>query len=157
MVMIPDGLAMGLEPAPFEDIGPRKVALFKAVQSKLIISDSLVMCDFLPYSYAQLAELTSAVTGWDVSIMQLVKTAERILTLFRLFNNREGFTIADDQLPKRFFEPTRGGPLSNKSLNNEEMEKAKHTYYDLMGWDEKGIPKNDKLEELGIAHLSVDD
>jgi aldehyde:ferredoxin oxidoreductase len=152
-VMTPDGPAMGLEPAPLEEIGPRKVALFKAFQSKRIISDSLVMCDFLPYSYGQLAELTGRVTGWDTSIMHLYRISERILTLFRLFNNREGMTAADDRLPKRFFGPTRGGPLADKALEVGEMEQGKRLYYDLMGWDQNGVPKADKLEELGIDSL----
>jgi aldehyde:ferredoxin oxidoreductase len=149
-VMIPDAVPLGLDPAPLEDIGPRKLALFKAFQSKRIIADSLVICDFLPYSYAQLAELTSAVTGWDTSVMELVRIAERILTMCRLFNISQGLTSDDDKLPPRFFEPTRGGPLSEKALDFEEMEKAKRYYYYLMGWDKNGVPMAEKLEELGI-------
>ena len=154
-VMVPDAIPMGFEPAPFEDIGPRKVALFKAFQSKRIISDSLVLCHFLPYSYSQIVELTSAVTGWDSSVMELCRIAERVLTVCRLFNIREGFTAADDTLPARFFEPTKGGALADKSLNFEEMEKAKRYYYSLMGWDESGVPITEKLEELGINNLTA--
>ena len=152
-VTVPDTISMGLSPAPFGDIGPRKVALFKAFQSKRIICDSLVMCDFLPYSWTQLAELTSAVTGWDTSVMEQSRIAERILTLCRLFNLQEGLTAVHDKLPTRFFQPTTDGALAHQSLTVEEMEKAKHDYYFLMGWDEKGIPMNVKLEELGIDHL----
>ena len=152
-VVIPDGIPLGLEPAPFYDIGSRKVVLFKAFQSKRIIADSLVFCHFLPYSYLQLAELTSAVTGWDTSVMELFRMSERILTMCRLFNIREGFTADHDKLPSRSFEPTRGGPLADRSLNVEEMERAKHYYYYLMGWNENGIPMTEKLEELGIDHL----
>ena len=131
------------------------MALFKAFQSKRIISDSLVLCHFLPYSYSQLVDLTSAVTGWDSSVMELCRIAERILTVCRLFNIREGFTAADDTLPARFFEPTKGGALADKSLNFEEMEKAKRYYYSLMGWDESGVPITEKLEELGINNLTA--
>jgi len=153
-VTIPDAIPLGFEPAPLEGIDPRKVALFKVFQSKRIICDSLVLCDFLPYSYAQMAELTSAVTGWDTSVMEQMRVAERILTMCRLFNVREGFTSADDRLPARFFETTRGGALSDKSLDFEEMEKAKRYYYYLMGWNEDGVPITEKLEELGIDHLA---
>jgi aldehyde:ferredoxin oxidoreductase len=153
-VVIPDAIPLGFEPAPFEDIGPRKVVLFKAFQSKRIIADSLVFCHFLPYSYSQLAELTSDVTGWDTSVMEQFRVAERILTMCRLFNVREGFTGADDKLPARFFQPTKGGALADKSLNFEEMEKGKRYYYYLMGWDESGVPMTEKLEELGIDHLT---
>ena len=154
-VVIPDGVQLGLDPAPFDDIGSRKVALFKAFQSKRIIADSSVYCDFLPYSYLQLAELTSAVTGWDTSVTELIWMSERILTMCRLFNIREGLTADHDKLPSRSFEPTQGGPLADRSLNLEEMEKAKRYYYYLMGWDEKGVPMQEKLEELGIDHLCM--
>ena len=153
-VVIPDAVPMGFEPAPFEGIGPRKVALFKVFQSKRIILDSLLCCHFLPYSFSQLAELTGAVTGWETSTMELCRMAERILTMCRLFNTKEGFSGDDDRLPSRFFHATKGGPLAEKALKEEDMDKAKRYYYHLMGWDEQGVPMKEKLEELGIDHLA---
>ena len=154
-VVIPDAVPMGFEPAPFEGIGPRKVALFKVFQSKRIILDSLLCCHFLPYSFTQLAELTSAVTGWETSTMELCRMAERILTMCRLFNTREGFSEDDDRLPARFFHPTKGGPLAKRALKVEEMDRAKRYYYHLMGWDKRGLPLKEKLEELGIEDLAI--
>jgi len=110
---------------------------------------------FLPYSFAQMAELTSAVTGQETSLTGLLRVGERILTMFRIFNMREGFTAADDKLPARCFEPTIGGPLSERPLDFEEMEGAKHYYYQLMGWDESGVPTNQKLAEPGIDYLTL--
>jgi len=143
---------LGLSGAfPLNDIGPRKVELFKAIQLKCIVQDSLLLCSFLPYSYEQIANLTAAVTGWHTSVMEHLKVAERTLTMARLFNIREGFTSADDKLPKRFFQPKNDGVLSNTYLDPEEFEKAKSYYYTLMGWDaHTGIPLPKKLEELGI-------
>ncbi len=152
-ITVADALPLGFEPAPYLDIGPKKVALFKVLQTKRIIADSLVLCDFLPYSYSQYAELTASVTGWDTSVMEHIRIAERILTMSRLFNVREGFSAEDDKLPARFFQPTSDGALSDKCLSHEEMEKAKRYYYHLMGWDENGIPMPEKLEELGIDHI----
>jgi aldehyde:ferredoxin oxidoreductase len=153
-VTVADALPLGFASAPYKDIGPRKVALFKVLQTKRFIADSLVLCHFLPYSYSQYAELTAAVTGWDTSVMEQFRTAERILTMCRLFNVREGFTPEDDRLPTRFFQPASDGALSETSLDHEEMEKAKHYYYQLMGWDDTGNPIPEKLEELGIDHLA---
>ncbi|MBW2063679.1 MAG: aldehyde ferredoxin oxidoreductase family protein [Deltaproteobacteria bacterium] len=154
-VTIPDALPLGLDPAPLDDIGPRKVALFKVLQSKRIICDSLVLCHFLPYSYTQLSGLLSAVTGWETTVMEQVRVSERILTMCRMFNVREGLTEQDDQLPARFFQPTRNGPLADKALNAADMERAKRYYYRLMGWDDKGVPIPERLEELGIEHLAI--
>jgi aldehyde:ferredoxin oxidoreductase len=53
-------------------------------------------------------------------------------------------------VPKRFFKPTPGGALKDKRLSFAEMERMKRYCYDLMGWDEKGALKAEKLEELGI-------
>ncbi|MFC1937366.1 aldehyde ferredoxin oxidoreductase family protein [Chloroflexota bacterium] len=139
-----------LEPVPAEDIGPRKVHLFRLVQSQRIINDCLVTCQFLPYSPEQLADILKAVTGWNTGVMEEMRVAERVLTMARLFNTREGFTAADDRLPQRFFQPKTDGVLSDKPLDPAKMEKAKSYYYTLMGWDAEGVPLPEKLEELGI-------
>ncbi len=138
-------------PLPSDDIGPRKVAMFRLVQLKQILLDSLVVCLFLPYSLEQIADVVAAVTGWDTSVMELLRVAERTLTTARLFNVREGFTPADDILPQRFFLPKTDGVLADKPLDAMELQKAKSYYYTLMGWDAStGIPAPEKLEELGI-------
>jgi len=140
-----------LEPVPIDDIGPRKVALLRLVQFKQIVLDCLVLCLFLPYSYEQIAGVTAAVTGWDTGIMEQLRVAERILTMARLFNVREGLTAADDVLPQRFFQPKSNGALVDKPLDPTKLEQAKSYYYTLMGWDRHtGIPTPEKLEELDI-------
>ena len=144
---------MGIEETvPLYTMNPGKVALFQLVQLKRIIFDSVVICQFLPYSFEHVASATAAVTGWDTGVNEQLKVAERILTMQRLFNIREGFTDKDDILPDRFFSPKTDGELSDKPLNRTQMEKAKRYYYVLMGWNaETGIPIPEKLEELGIA------
>jgi aldehyde:ferredoxin oxidoreductase len=152
-VTIPHTIPLGFGPVPLRDIGPRKAALFKVFQSKRILADSLVLCALVPYSFTQITELTSTVTGYETSVSEQLRVAERILTMFRVINTREGFTAADDKLPIRFFAPSTGGPLANVSLDVEEMETAKRYYYNLMGWDESGNPMREKLEELEIDHF----
>jgi aldehyde:ferredoxin oxidoreductase len=121
------------------------------MQLKTIILDSLVLCQILPYSYQQVAEVTGAATGWNTTVMEQLRVAERTLTMCRLFNVRQGFTADDDTLPARFFKPARNGALCETSLNAERMERAKRYYYSLMGWDRNGAPSSEKLEELEIA------
>ncbi len=140
-----------LESPGLYDISMRKVALFKLIQWKRIWYDALVLCMFLPYEFEQVADLVAAVTGWDTAVMEQMKVAERILTLARMFNIREGFTQADDQLPPRFYEPKTDGHLSDKPLDRQKMDRAKRYYYVLMGWDARtGVPLPEKLEELNI-------
>jgi aldehyde:ferredoxin oxidoreductase len=145
------------DPLPSDDIGPGKVALFRLVQLKHIIFDSLVICQFIPYSYEQLAGVVASVTGWDMGVTEQLSIAERILTIARLFNTGEGFTPADDTLPKRFFKPKTDGALADKSLDPAKVERARSHYYSLMGWDTRtGIPTPEKLEELGISQLAAE-
>jgi len=141
-----------LEPLPADDISPHKVALFRLLQLKEIVFDSLVICSFLPYTYEQLADIVTAVTGWDTNVTEQLRVAERILTMARLFNIREGFTAADDTLPQRFFQPKTNGALADKPLDPTKLDMAKSHYYTLMGWDARtGVPTPEKLDELGIT------
>lgn len=137
-------------PLPMIDINPTKVALFKLEHLLSIISDSMVMCIFPPIGHQLKADIMSAVTGWDMTLLELLKAAERILTVARLFNMREGLTSADDVLPKRFFQPKTDGYLADKPRDRAKEEEARNYYYTLMGWDEKGAPLADTVEALGI-------
>jgi aldehyde:ferredoxin oxidoreductase len=156
-MILDDALPLGLEPTTLEDGGPRKVAYFKAHHSKRIICDCLLLCHFLPYSFAHIVQLVSAVTGWKTTAMEQIRIAERVLTLCRLFNLKAGLTADQDRLPERFFEPTQDGALKDKALDFEEMEAARLYYYELMGWDREGVPRREKLVELGIEDFAFGD
>ncbi|MBL7175854.1 MAG: aldehyde ferredoxin oxidoreductase family protein [Desulfobacteraceae bacterium] len=149
-VTMPDAISFGMESTHFDDIGPKKVGLLKIQQMKRLLFDTLGLCIMLPYSYEQVANVTSAVTGWETSPVEQLRVAERIFTMFRLCNDRQGLKAEDDKLPKRFFQPTSKGALADKPLDPEDMEKARKYYYSIMGWDENGVPTPEKLEELGI-------
>ncbi|MDP6825008.1 MAG: aldehyde ferredoxin oxidoreductase family protein [Dehalococcoidales bacterium] len=139
-------------PVPVEDIGPDKVRLVRHAQLRMILYDSLVMCQFLPYNLTQVNDLLISAVGWDTGVNELLEIAERTLTTLRLINMREGFSADDDCLPRRFYQPKTDGILSDKPLDPVKMEKARRHYYSLMGWDEEtGVPRREKLAELGIA------
>ena len=86
-----------------------------------------------------------------------IRVAERVLTLCRLFNLAAGLGPEQDRLPERFFEPTVDGALQDRTLDHDEMEAARLYYYHLMGWDERGVPKSQKLIELGIEEFARSD
>ena len=140
------------EPVPSEDIGPRKVALFRIEYLRQVLLDCLSMCHLssVMVDLPTMVEIVDAVAGWNTGVMELLRIAERIITVARLFNIREGFTDKDDILPKRFFEPKTSGALSKQCLDPGEMEQAKRYYYVLMGWDTKGVPLPERVEELYI-------
>jgi aldehyde:ferredoxin oxidoreductase len=134
---------------PFEDIGPRKVALFRVGHAREFLNDCLLLCHlaFVGVTFKTPVEILSKVTGWDVGEAELVRSVDRILTAARLFNVREGLGADDDVLPPRYFEPKTDGPYV-AGLDPDKMEKAKKYYYTLMGWDENGVPLPEKVEEL---------
>jgi aldehyde:ferredoxin oxidoreductase len=68
----------------------------------------------------------------------------------RMFNLREGVTAEDDQLPPRMLGPTTDGALANYKVDTATYDRLKKYYYALMGWDSKGVPLPEKVEDLGI-------
>ncbi len=139
-------------PLPADDLSEDKVANEKAVHLWSLFRDSLVCCQFVPWSIDQQAEIVRAVTGWSYTTYEAMKLGERIATLGRLFNLREGVTAAEDALPKRMFGPTRSGALRDGGIDPEKMQDAIRMFYGMMGWDERtGEPTLAKLRELGIG------
>jgi aldehyde:ferredoxin oxidoreductase len=138
------------DPVPAEDIGPRKVALFHVEYLRQALLDCLAMCHLSSamVDLPTMVEIVDAVTGWQTGVMELLRIAERVMTVARLFNIREGFTDKDDRLPERFFQPKTSGALSDRALDKDAMECAKRYFYVLMHWDAKGVPLPERVEEL---------
>lgn len=147
-----DAGVLGLTgPLPLHDLGPDKVRLFTYVTDWRHFQDSAVVCYFVPWTYHQLVELVRAVTGWNTSLFELLKVGERVATLARLFNIKQGWTCDEDELHPRFYEPFAEGPLRGVSVPREELLRARRLYYGMMGWDpETGVPTEAKLAELGL-------
>jgi len=145
-----------LEPVNRLDIGPYKVKAFYYMQTVFWLFNSIGMCDLVgvPIGMLRLEKLQdfiNAVTGWNMSIFEMMKVGERANTMARIFNTREGFTTADDILPSRLYEPIRNGASTGKALNRGDMAKALELYYAMCGWDRQGVPTPAKLAELDLS------
>lgn len=140
-----------LEPLSLEDLGAKKVRALVYQISWQVLLNTLLICYFTPWNHNQSTEILRATTGWNTSMWELMKVGERITTMARVFNIREGFTKNDDWLPERFFQPQTSGALSKSAVDPEKFEKARKMYYEMMSWDENGIPTITKLEELDIG------
>jgi aldehyde:ferredoxin oxidoreductase len=115
--------------------------------------DSLVVCKFTNMGVAEeyFARVLSAVTGIKYATGELIRVGERVWTLEKLYNLREGFTRAQDTLPPRMLEePVSDGPSKGWVSHLEPMLKE---YYRARGWDDNGVPKPEKLESLGLTSL----
>lgn len=135
---------------PKDDMTAKGITFFILGQLNFILNNSLNECICVPFTPALNVRLLTAITGWEMSISGIFKTAERILTLTRLFNIRQGLTSAHDMLPERYFQPKINGSLSYKALNKDTMLKARDIYYSLLGWDAKGVPTVERVASLLI-------
>lgn len=118
--------------------------------------DSMVMCDFLAYPPPKQAELVRACTGWaDFDHWELLRVGLRAHTLSRLFNQKCGFTAADDRLPARMFEPLAQS-RTGRALNPEAFAGARRWLYQRMGWDpDTGVPRQETLAELDLLEAAA--
>lgn len=141
---------------PMKVLNFEKAKLFGYTQKYYSALDSLDLCMFcfgvnLIFCPNDVVELLNLCTGWDATLWELMLIGERRINMFRAFNAREGFTIEDDALPEREFEPLVGGTTEGDKVDREAYFKAREQYFRIMGWDEKtGLPGQDKLAELGL-------
>jgi aldehyde:ferredoxin oxidoreductase len=136
-----------LERIPMEYIGAKKVRNFKVLNNLWSGADALGYCIFAiaptrVLSLQIMTDMLGAITGWETSSYEILRWGERRNHIMRVYNNREGLTAADDWLPERFFdEPIDSGVKGGIRLDREAFKSAIKTYYEMMGWDEGGIPR----------------
>jgi aldehyde:ferredoxin oxidoreductase len=146
------------EPQPSYSLTPEKIRFAYLTEVFYSLLDSLELCQFVYgpawtlYGPAETVEMIRAVTGWDVTLEELMAVGERRLNLFRAFNAREGLDRKADKLPKKFFKQLQGaGPTAGIALTESEVESAIDEYYRLAGWTSNGIPTSQTMERLDIA------
>ena len=127
-----------------------KAEMVKGLYDENCVLHSLLVCDmpakFIPLSLDDYAQYLQAATGESPQREDFLKTANRIETLIRLFNNREGFTRKDDSLPYRtLYEPLPDGPAKGQFIGEENLNRMIDEYYALRGWDASGIPTEETL------------
>jgi aldehyde:ferredoxin oxidoreductase len=114
-------------------VNARGMCLFGAITSTLPIVDWM-----------------NAATGWDLSPDEYLKTGERILSLRKAFNMREGIQPTDQQLGDRAIgkRHLEKGPLKGKTIDIDNLMRE---FYDTVGWElATGGPTPDKLKALEI-------
>jgi aldehyde:ferredoxin oxidoreductase len=135
-----------------------KPQLFRDHQAEKAVWDSACLCAFPGYGMTlkEMWQLVKAATGFDYPrVADLERLGERISTMARLFNVREGFARAADTLPARnLIQPLAVGSAGGQVVDLEPMLDE---YYRIMGWDAQGIPTQDRLKDLEITKLLGND
>jgi len=132
-----------------------KAPALKLLQDGLNLPEILCTCKFFMYAgitVDQWAELLSGITGQPASGADLLALAERVYTLQRLFNLREGFTAADDQLPERVKAvPASGRYRDEPDCGIRDYDTMLREYYLARGWDPvTGVPTAATLKRLQL-------
>ena len=137
----------------------QKMRMFCYLQNHFSFMDSLCLCVFAfapvrTFKMSHLVEIASAVTGWELSLWEMMKLGERRVNMFKAFNVREGFTIDDDWLPPRMFESIASGPREGDSFSEDELIKMRELYYKMQNWDSEGRPTQARLIELDLEWVA---
>jgi aldehyde:ferredoxin oxidoreductase len=143
------------KPLPADYLGPEKVRLTKYHIDWQVLYNCAGLCMFMPYSKEQMQDIVQGVTGWPVSIFELMQVGERALAMARVFNHREGFTAADDKPLWRISTKFESGPAKGVEVPMETITRAVELYYEMNSYDkETGAPTDGKLVELGVGWLA---
>jgi aldehyde:ferredoxin oxidoreductase len=142
-------------------LGAEKVRFAAYTHIFYSILDTLELCQFVwgpawtLYGPRETVQLVEAVTGWKVSLYELMKVGQRRLNMLRAFNAREGLDRRQDTLPKKFFKPLVGeGPTAGVAIDKDEFERALDMYYHLMGWTSDGVPTRAALADTGVEWVA---
>ena len=125
-----------------------KASWAKFFQDQVAIIDSLGLCVFTSFAIGaeEYCQMYNAACGTDHTVESLREVGERIWCVEKIFNLRAGLTMADDTLPKRLLEEKiPEGPSAGHVHRLAEMLPE---YYRLRGWDERGIPSDERLKKL---------
>jgi aldehyde:ferredoxin oxidoreductase len=134
--------------------------MVRDMEDMYAVIDSLIICKFSRGTYynglEEMAKLYNRVTGTEMSGKELKRCGERINTVARLINIREGLGRKDDTLPWKVMNvpiPDEG-PVQGAVVTKKELNLLLDDYYTSRGWTLKGVPTASKLKELGMEGLT---
>ncbi|MDA1214453.1 MAG: aldehyde:ferredoxin oxidoreductase, partial [Planctomycetota bacterium] len=125
-------------------------------ENEAAIMDSLILCKFLRGVFddrmISMAEMLHLITGWNVTAAELKTTAERIVTAKKLYNIRQGWTPAEDTLPKRFLsEALPEGASKGAALSSDNLQRLIRQYNLFRGWTPEGFVRPITADNRGVT------
>ncbi len=141
------GLPEKLDPLSLEG----KAVWVKTFQDLTAVIDSLGLCLFTSFALGaeDYKDMFNAIVGQNWTTESLLEAGERIWNFERMFNLKAGISPSEDKLPRRLLsEPISSGPCKG---HVHHLGQLLPEYYGERGWDERGLPTESKLAELGIG------
>lgn len=148
------------ERVPMEYLGEKKVHNYKVLSNLWSAADGLGICLFSTaptrvLSLEDMSALLHNLTGWQTSSYEIMRIGELKQHIYRLYNVREGLKAKDDVLPARFFEEEINfGMHKGIKLSKRIFEQCIKVYYQMMGWDEAGVPTRGTQYDFGLEDLT---
>jgi aldehyde:ferredoxin oxidoreductase len=134
-----------------------RAELFKALYDERIPWHCALCCDLatctVGLDFKDAASMFSYVIGWEFTEKDMQILADRVASLIRVYNMREGATRADDTLAPRSFQIETTGPVAGKVLTIEMLNSMLDEYYALRGWDREGVPTAGTLSRLDLGDV----
>jgi aldehyde:ferredoxin oxidoreductase len=137
-----------------------RAKLVKELQTLRPLMEMFGVCRFpwleVKLDFGEYVKAFNAVTGFGYSKEELFRISEKVWNLTRAFWAREvkDFGRKYDLPPERVYDPLPSGPAKGMHLTEEKVNRMLNEYYDLRGWDQNGIPREEKLKELGLEGVA---
>jgi aldehyde:ferredoxin oxidoreductase len=133
----------------FESEGKAEMVI--KVQDVMSLWENLALCKFSVLGGVQLQDIgqwLKSITGWDLSLEDLIEIGERSFTLKRKLNVGWGISRKNDSLPLRVLTHRVSDGGAGDHLPPFNIMLA--DYYERRGWSKEGIPEQETLNRLGI-------
>ena len=140
----------GLEQYEYKNKGVPSAAVSQYLQ----VGNCAGVCNFATVYFGiyPFVDFFNAVTGWDLSMAEVLETGARIQTLRQCFTLRET-GASKTTLPSRMkgAPPMATGPVAGITIDDQSLARE---YRMAMGWDpESGFPADGTLKQLGLEEL----
>ncbi len=107
------------------------------------------------YNASLCAEFYETVTGIPTDLPGLLERVDRVWTLLRITNLREGLDRKNETPPEKWFKASGfKNYLTDEPLTVNEVQEMIGDYFEEWGWDrESGIPPQELLESMGLKDI----
>jgi aldehyde:ferredoxin oxidoreductase len=127
-----------------------KAEWVKIFQDLTAAIDSSGLCLFTSFALGaeDYADLLTAATGVTYTAEDVLASGDRSYNVERMFNLAEGYSAADDTLPKRLLEEPM--PEGATKGHVHPLGQMLPKYYEVRGWSAEGVPTEEKKKSLGL-------
>lgn len=152
------GLEVRMDRFSYDKVKVEKLLFLQRVRGGMF--ESLTTCRLpwveLGVNLEHYPRMLSYITGVTYTMEDIYTVADRIYNLIRAFWIREygWWDRTMDYPPIRWFKhPLTKGPFTGAKLDLDKYNEMLNLYYQMRGWDENGVPREETLRKLGLDYV----